>query len=289
MKKFLAALLAAAMPLFALAGCGVQAAGFDAGKAITVISREDGSGTRSAFIELVGILVENEDGTEADMTTKEAVITDKTDVMMTNIANDPYAIGYISLGSMNGTIKAVNIDGVQASVDNVKDGSYKIQRPFNIAVKEGLSEAASDFIAFILSKEGQGVIAANNYIAIDESAPAFSGSSPSGTVTVAGSSSVTPVMEELREAYLAVNANAKIEINMSDSSAGMTAAMEGICEIGMASRDLKDSELAQLTGTTIALDGIAVIVHNENTTANLSAEQVKNIFTGAITAWDGIN
>ena len=263
-------------------------ADFDDSKEITVISREEGSGTRSAFIELFKIQVKSGDGSTKDMTTKEAVIADKTDIMMTNIANDPYAIGYISLGSLNGTIKALSIDGIEAAPGNVKNGSYKIQRPFIIATKGEAAGLTADFISFILSKEGQEVAAKNKYIAIKPDAAAYSGNRPSGKIAVMGSSSVTPLMEKLREAYLAINAGAEIEIQMSDSSAGMTAAIDGTCQIGMASRELKDAEKAELADIVIALDGIAVIVNNDNPLSGLSAETVRRIFTGELGVWSEI-
>ena len=218
MKKFFAALLACLLVSSALAGCA--GTGKDR---ISVVTREEGSGTRAGFVELFGIEVKKEDGTKKDMTTKEAITADKTDIMMTNIAGDPYAIGYISLGSLNGTVKALSIDGVAPTAENVKNDTYKIWRTFNIAVKSEVSEVTQDFINFILSKEGQAVARARGCIAIDENAPAFAGGRPSGKIVVEGSSSVTPVMDKLREAYLALNPNASIEVQMSDSSAGMTA------------------------------------------------------------------
>ncbi|MDR0665361.1 MAG: substrate-binding domain-containing protein [Helicobacteraceae bacterium] len=263
----------------------VQAAAFDAAKGVNVVSRESGSGTRGAFVELFGVEEKTADGKKKDTTTKEAIIAKQTDVMMTNIASDRYAIGYISLGSLNSTIKPVKIDGVSPSSANIKNGSYKIARPFNIAVKSGISPLAQSFIDFILSKEGQAVIA-KNYIAINDDAKPFGGSTLSGKIVVAGSSSVTPVMEKLREAYLLVNKNAKIEIQMSDSSAGINAAIEGTCDIGMASRELKASELQKLAATQIALDGVVVIVNKENPLDNLTKDQVKSIFSGKTTKWN---
>ena len=261
---------------------------FNNGKDIVVVSREDGSGTRGAFIELFGIEQKNDDGTKKDLTTKEAIIAKQTDVMMTNIAGNPYAMGYISLGSLNDTVRALQIEGVTPTAENVKNGTYPIARPFNIATKDEVSALAEDFIGFILSAEGQEVVA-GSYIAVDENAAAFGGSKPAGKIVVAGSSSVTPIMEKLKEAYLSINPNATIEIQMSDSSAGITGVIDGTCDIGMASRTLKDSELAQLTSTQIALDGIAVIVNHENSTTNLTKEQVKAIFTGETLTWSGIN
>jgi phosphate transport system substrate-binding protein len=271
-----------------LAGCGYAAAAFDEGQDIGVVSREDGSGTRGAFIELFGIEVRNADGTRKDMTTKEAVIANQTNVMMTNIAGNKYGIGYISLGSLNQTVKALDIDGVKATVENVKSGTYPVSRPFNIATKGEPKGLAKDFIGFILSKEGQAVVS-NGYIAVDDKAPAYSGNKPSGKLVVGGSSSVTPVMERLKEAYIAVNPAASIEIQQSDSSAGLKDAINGICEIAMASRELKDSELEQLSPIQIALDGIAVIANNQNPIANLSKDQVKAIFMGETTKWNGLS
>ncbi|MDR3149926.1 MAG: substrate-binding domain-containing protein [Oscillospiraceae bacterium] len=292
MKKILIAvssllLIAIFASCGASGGSSTSAGSFDTGKAISVVSREDGSGTRGAFIELFGVEVKGDDGSKKDMTTKDAIIAKQTDVMMTNIAGDKFAVGYISLGSLNSTVKALQIDGVTASTGNVKNGTYKISRPFNIAYNGELTGLAKDFVDFILSAEGQAVVG-KSYITIDDNAPEYSGNKPSGKIVVAGSSSVTPVMEKLKEAYAALNSGAEIEIQMSDSSAGMTAAMDGTCDIGMASRELKDSELAVLTSTTIALDGIAVIVNNGNPADNLTKDQVKSIFTGETLKWNEV-
>ena len=277
MKKLIALVLTGILALFCVQA--LAAAGD-----ITVVSREDGSGTRGAFIELFGIEVKTEDGGKKDMTTKEAIIANKTDVMLTNIASDPNAIGYVSLGSLNDTVKALDIDGVEAIAAHVKDGSYPVARPFIIVTKGEGSVLAQDFISFIMAKEGQTIVT-DGYIAVDESAAAYAGSKPEGKITVAGSSSVTPIMEKLREAYLEINPNAAIEIQMSDSTAGMTAAIDGTCDIGMASRELKDSEKEQLTGISIALDGIAVIVNSGNPLDGMTSEQVKGIFTGETLTW----
>ena len=280
MKKILATILA-----LVLVVCSAALA-----EEINVISREDGSGTRGAFIELFGIEQKDADGNKVDYTTDDADITNSTSVMMTSVAGNPAAIGYISLGSLNETVKALEIDGVAASVENVKTGDYKVVRPFNIATKSDVSEAAQAFIDFILSADGQAVVEANGYIAAVDGAEAFAGSDVSGKVVVAGSSSVTPVMEKLREAYLALNPNAEIEVQQSDSTAGMTAAIDGVCDIGMASRELKDSEKeAGLNSTVIARDGIAVIVSNDNPAAGLTADQVRAIYMGEITDWDEVN
>ena len=250
---------------------------------ISVLSREDGSGTRGAFIELFGIEEKDADGNKVDNTTEEAIITNSTSVMLTSVASDEYAIGYVSLGSLDDTVKAVSIDGAEASVENIKNGTYTIARPFNIATKGEVSDVAQDFINYIMSAEGQAVITENGYIGSDDAA-AFESNGATGKVTVSGSSSVTPVMEKLKEAYLAVNTNADIEIQTSDSTTGVTSTQEGICDIGMASRDLKDTETG-VTATTIAQDGIAVIVNNENPVENLTSDQVKSIFTGETTVW----
>ena len=253
---------------------------------VNVISREEGSGTRGEFIELFGIEQKNEDGEKTDYTTDDCDITNSTSVMMTSVAGNDCAIGYISLGSMNETVKALLIDGVKASVENIKNGSYKVARPFNIATKSEVSDSAKDFIAFIMSAEGQAVIEANGYIAVAEDAPAFDGGKVSGKIVIAGSSSVTPVMEKLKEAYENMNPNVEIELQQSDSSSGMASAIDGVCDIGMASRELKESELEKgLTGLTIAMDGIAVIVSLDNPVEGLTTEQVRDIYMGVITDW----
>ncbi len=282
MKKFLA-ILAALM----LAAAPALAA-FNADAEITVISREDGSGTRGAFIELFGVEVKNDAGQKVDMTTEEAIITNATSVMLGGVAGDPAAIGYVSLGSLNDSVKALAVDGAPATTDAIKAGEYKIARPFNIALGANASDAANDFVAYILSAEGQAVVEANGYIAVDDSAAAYAGSAP-GKIVVAGSSSVTPVMEKLKEAYLAVNAGAEIEIQQSDSSIGMQSTIDGICDIGMASRDLKDSEIEKgLTPVAIAMDGIAVIVNKENPMEAITSEAVRAIYTGDVTEWSGV-
>ena len=252
---------------------------------VVVVSREDGSGTRGAFIELFGVEQKDADGKKVDYTTLDAEIVNSTSVVLQTVAGNDAAIGYISLGSLNDTVKAVQIDGADATVANVKDGSYKISRPFNIVTKAEVSEAAKAFIDFILSAEGQAVVADNHYIPMDN-APAFAGSTVAGKVVVAGSSSVTPVMEKLKEAYLALNPNAEIDIQMSDSSTGVKMAIEGTCDIGMASRALKDSETAEgVASTVIATDGIAVVVNLNNPLSGLTAEQVRQIYVGELLSW----
>lgn len=314
MKKTLAMVLAMGMTIASLTACGgskpeettaaatgaqteaassaadtkteiTEPAGGKAEGPITVVSREDGSGTRGAFIELFGIESKNDAGEKVDNTTEDAEITNSTSVMMTTIAGNKGAIGYVSLGSLNDTVKAVDIDSAEASVDAIKAGEYKVARPFNIAVKDDLSDVASDFITFIMSEDGQKVVEDNGYISQGNEG-AYTASGLKGKVVVAGSSSVTPVMEKLKEAYAAVNPDVEIEVQQSDSTTGMTSAIEGVCDIGMASRDLKDSELeAGLTPTVIAMDGIAVVVNNESPVSELTSENVKDIFTGEITDW----
>ena len=262
---------------------------FDYDNDIAVICREDGSGTRGAFIELFGVEQKNEAGEKIDYTTVEATITNNTSVMMTTVANDEYAIGYISLGSLNDKVKALKIDGVEASVENIENGTYTVNRPFNLAVKEELTDAAADFMNYILSAEGQAIVNDNGYIMIDNAAAAYESNGAEGKVVVAGSSSVTPVMEKLKEAYAAVNANVTVEINTSDSSTGVSSAIEGTCDIGMASRALKDTETAEgVKEVTIAKDGIAVIVNNNNPVEDLTTETVKNIYVGDILTWSEI-
>lgn len=255
---------------------------------ITVVSREDGSGTRGAFIELFGIEEKNASGKKVDNTTDDATITNSTEVMMTTVAGDEAAIGYTSLGALNSSIKALKVDGAEATAANVKSGTYKISRPFNIATKGTVSEVTQDFINYILSEDGQKIVESNGYISQGNSG-AFTSNGASGKIVVAGSSSVTPVMGKLLEAYQKVNTGAKIELQENDSTTGMTAAIDGTCDIGMASRELKDSEKsAGLTNQVIALDGIAVIVNNKNSASNITSEQVKAIFTGETTDWSNV-
>ena len=307
MKKKLAALLITGIMAAAMTACGSSNSGTDnsgstdgtaktessadAGsdwdntRDITVVSREDGSGTRGAFVELFGI-EEEVNGEKVDMTTEEANITNSTSVMMSTVAQDEYAIGYISLGSLDDSVKAVKVDGSEATAENIKNGSYKSSRPVNIATKEDLSDAAQDFEDFILSTEGQKVVEDNKYIPLDDVSD-YKSNGASGKVVVAGSSSVSPVMEKLKEAYQAVNSDVEVEIQTSDSTTGMQNAIDGVCDIGMASRELKDSEKeAGLTPTVIAMDGIAVVVNNDNPTDELSSDQVKSIFTGDVLTWD---
>ena len=281
MKKKIAAILTTALVGATVFSASVSAASGD----ITVVSREEGSGTRGAFIELFGI--EEKQGDEkVDMTTEDAIITNSTSVMMTTVAGDENAIGYISLGSLNDTVKALKIDGAEATAENVADGTYKVSRPFNIVTGEEISDAAQDFINYIMSADGQQIIEDNGYIKVDTEAEAYESTNPSGKVVVAGSSSVTPVMEKLSEAYQEINADVTVEVQQSDSTTGITSTKEGICDIGMASRNLKDEEKDGLTATVIAQDGIAVIVNPGNELEELTSEQVKAIFTGETTTWE---
>lgn len=256
---------------------------------ISPVSREEGSGTRGAFIELFGIETKDEAGNKIDNTTDMAEVTNSTSVMLTTVEGNEYAIGYISLGSMDDTkVKALNIDGAEATVENIKSGDYKISRPFNIVTKEGLSEVAADFVKYIMSEDGQRVVEENGYISQGNEG-AYEAAELSGKITVAGSSSVTPVMEKLKEGYVALNPDVKIEVQQNDSTTGVTSAIEGVCDIGMASRELKDTELAEgITGTAIALDGIAVIVNKENPINDMTSEQVASIFTGETIDWSEI-
>lgn len=298
-KKITATALFGVLAVSAFAGCGgagsssngssdagSDTAKFDTSKTISVVTREEGSGTRDAFTELTGVLVKDGDN-KTDNTTTSAVTINSTEAVITNVKDNDAAIGYISLGSLNDTVKALKIGGVEATADNVKSGDYAVSRPFNIAYKGELSDVAQDFVDYIMSSDGQKIVSDNGYVTVSENA-AYSGKKPSGKISVAGSSSVSPVMEKLAEAYQKVNTNAKVEIQTSDSSAGMQSAMGGTCDIGMASRDLKDEEKSALKVETIAKDGIAVIVNNANTCDDLTLDQVKSIYTGETTVWSDI-
>ena len=294
-RRKIALLLAGLMAASMLAGCssdagngnsgsgssgsGSSGSGDSGSEAITVITREDGSGTRGAFVELTGVEADGE-----DQTTEEAVVANQTEAVITQVSGDPAAIGYISLGSLNDTVKALKVEGVEATPENVKNGTYTVARPFYIATKGEATGVAADFISFIMSKQGQEIVS-DGYIAVNDAAADFAGTQPEGKIVVAGSSSVTPVMEKLQEAYLELNPNATIEIQQTDSSAGMTAAIDGTCDIGMASRELKDSELAELTPTQIAMDGIAVIVNQDNALDDITMDQIRQIYTGEVTDW----
>ena len=285
MKKRIAGILTAALIGTTVMGTIVMAA---PSGAIDVISREDGSGTRGAFVELFGI-EEEKDGEKVDMTTQEASITNNTDVMLTTVAGDENSIGYVSLGSLNDTVKAVKIDGAEATAENVADDTYKVARPFNIVTGDKLSDAAQDFENYIMSADGQKIIQDNGYIKADEKAPAYKSNGAKGKVVVGGSSSVTPVMEKLKEAYAKANKDVTVEVQQSDSTTGVTNAIEGTCDIGMASRDLADSEAKKgVKATVIAKDGIAVIVNKDSKVDELTSAQVKDIYTGKTTKWADI-
>jgi len=289
MKKFMKSAIAFSAVALMLTACSVKAETpqWDGSNEITVVSRESGSGTRSGFIELFGVQVKV-DGSNVDQTTDEAEIADATDVMMTKVKENPYAIGYISLGSLNDSVKALKIDGVEPTLDNIKTNAYTIHRPFNIVYKGELSGVAKDFVGYIMSAEGQEVVLGNKYIKIDENAPTFAGTKPSGEINVSGSSSVTPLMKKLAEAYEKLNPGAKIIITQSDSGTGIKNAINGTSEIGMASRELKDEEKAELNDLTIATDGIVAIVNKDNPTSDLTKEQVRRIFTGEVAKWNAI-
>ncbi len=303
MKKIAAAVMMVSMVAVTAVGCGssngTATKGADANQSdatsdwdetsdVTIVSREDGSGTRGAFIELFGIEEKQDDGTKVDMTTTDAQITNNTSVMLTTVADNEYAIGYVSLGSLNDSVKALKIDGAEATAENIENGSYKVSRPFNIAVKKDLNnKVAKDFMSFIMSTEGQKVVADEKYIAVAD-VKDYAGTKPSGSCVVGGSSSVSPLMEKLIEAYKAVNPNASIELQTSDSTTGMTSTIEGSYDIGMASRELKEEEAAELEPTVIATDGIAVVVNNANPLDELSADQVKDIYVGNVSTWDEI-
>ena len=307
MKKFIALMAVTGMIASMAAGCGsssdttdnsadgntadatdTASSDWDNTSDITIVSREDGSGTRGAFIELFGIEQKQDDGSKVDMTTTDAQITNNTSVMMTTVADNEYAIGYISLGSLDDSVKALKIDGAEATADNIENGSYKVSRPFNIAVKKDLNnDVAKDFMSFIMSTEGQKVVADEKYIPVADVSD-YAGTKPSGSCVVGGSSSVSPLMEKLIEAYKTVNPDASIELQTSDSTTGMTSTIEGSYDIGMASRELKDEEAAELDPTVIATDGIAVIVNKDNPTDELSSDQVKSIYTGEVYTWDEV-
>lgn len=278
-KKSMIGLMTLSLLLGSLTGCG--GAGNDT---ITVVSREDGSGTRGAFTELLGVAVD-----DVDNTIDTAEITNSTAVMLTTVSGNTNAIGYVSLGSLSSDVKAVKVDGVEPSVEDIKNGSYAVSRPFNIVTKAEVSDLAKDFITYIESSDGQAVIEDEGYISSNENAQPYTATNLNGTITIAGSTSVAPVMEVLADDYMKLNGGVTIEIQQTGSSAGITSTIEGVCDIGMASRELKDSETSQgVSSQVIAIDGIAIIVNNNNTVDTLSAEQIKDIYTGAITTWSEV-
>lgn len=285
MKKLISLLMI--FTLLSLTGCSSKDKPFDKNREITVVTREDGSGTRDAFTELTGVLVKTKN-TRIDNTVVSAVTINNTEAVITNVKDNLYAIGYISLGSLNDSVTAVKVNGIDATSENVKSGEYAISRPFNIAYKGELSEVAQDFVTFIFSADGQKIVSDEGYVTVSEN-ESYNGTKPSGKISIAGSSSVSPVMEKLAEAYQSVNTNANIEIQTSDSSAGIQSATEKTCDIAMVSRELKDKEAEVLTSQTIAKDGIAVIVNNKNNYTDLTIEQIKSIYTGETENWSDIN
>lgn len=286
LRKLLAAAVITAMAA-AVTGCGSKAddtenknagASWNMKSNISVVSREDGSGTRGAFIELLGV-------EEMNSITEEAGITNSTSVMISTIAGNEYAIGYISLGSLDDRVKAVKVDGAEATADNIKSGMYEITRTFNIVTKESVSEDVQDFINFIMSSEGQQIIGENNYVPVED-VQRYEPNGAAGKIIVAGSSSVSSIMEKLKDAYMSVNKRVEIEIQISDSKAGITAALDGRCDIGMVSRELEDMEKEEgLVATAIALDGIAVIVNNASTVEDMTSNQIRAVFTGDALSW----
>lgn len=286
MKKILALTLCVVMAAAVFTGCGSKSSNGEAdGAPITVISREDGSGTRGAFTELMGIMVD-----DVDNTTTSAEISQSTSVVLTTVAGNKNSIGYVSLGSLNDTVKAVKVDGVDATVENIKGGSYAVSRPFLVVTNDKLTDVSKDFIKFILSKQGQDIIAEEGYITIDDNAADYETQKGiSGKIVLAGSTSVSPVMQKLADAYKAIYKDVTLEIQQTGSGAGITSTIEGACDIGMSSRDLKPEETAEgIEGTTIAMDGIAVVVNNENSVEDLTSEQIRQIFTGEVTDWSQV-
>ena len=251
-SRILSLILALAMVLSAsviLSACGDKKSGDDGEKndKISVISREEGSGTRGAFIELVGIEEKNDQGEKIDNTVDTAVITNSTSVAMTSVSEDKASIGYISLASLNDTVKALKIDGVEPTVKNIQKGEYPIARNFNLVTGDNLSELGKDFINYILSTEGQKTVSENGYIELTEAGKyeASDAVKEGGKITIGGSSSVTPLMEKLAEAYKKINPKVEVMVQQSDSTTGVTSAIDGSVDIGMASRDLKDTETSQ--------------------------------------------
>lgn len=275
-----------------LAACGNgNSDGGDGGNGasgtINVISREDGSGTRGAFTEITGILEKDGDN-ETDTTSPDAVIQNSTEGVLSSVAGDVNSIGYISLGSLNDTVKAVKIDGVEPTSETVLSGDYKISRPFNIAWKGDLAALPADFVQFIHSKQGQEIAVDNGYVEAKLDGADYSASNQSGSISVVGSTSISPLMEKLAEAYKELNPDVQIDITANGSSAGMTAAIEGTADIGMASRELKDEEKAELNSDAIALDGIAVVINKDNSVEDLTLDQVKEVFQGKTTDWEDL-
>ena len=313
MKKATAIILACLMALTVLAACGgsettaptphepVQAADtkpddptpaadpapppppaaeFDADRVIAVFTREDGSGTRSAFIEITGV---------GDDMYVEAVVQNETAQILTSVETNEAGIGYVSVGSLSDSVKALEIDGVLPSNDTIMDGTYTLQRPFLVVVTDEKKDdpLVQDFIDFMLSAQGQ-EISASRWTMVLSNAHTYESSGLTGLLTVGGSTSVEPLMQRLREAYIALNPGVEIEVSGGGSGTGINQATEGILDIGMSSRELRDAEKEELTDIAIALDGVAVIVNKANPINELSIEQVKEIFTGEKTRWNQI-
>lgn len=286
MKKWIMSLMITTMLMVIFAGCGNRNKGADTGARglISVVSREEGSGTRGAFVELFGIEEKDASGNRKDGTTLEAIIVNSTEIVLSNVAGNPNAIGYISMGALNDRVKAVNINGAEASVENVKNGTYTILRPFYIVTHETVSEVTWDFMNYIFSIQGQEVVEKKGYISVADNTEEFVSHQPAGKIVIAGSSSVAPVMEVLMESYKEINPNVEMELQTSDSTTGIQSVLDQTVDIGMASRALKASE-ASLSAMPIALDGLAVIVNPTNAIKNMTIEEVKEIFTGEVTIW----
>jgi ABC-type phosphate transport system, periplasmic component len=286
MKKIATYILLFSTLIIVLTGCNRNSE-FDENKSINAITREEGSGTRGAFVELLNLEEKQADGSKKDLISKDIGVESNTNTILTTVQNNIYAIGYISMGSLNENVKTLQIDGIDPTTENIKNGTYKISCSFNIAIKNEENELVKDFIDFIISKEGQEIVN-EKYIAINDNATPYIGNKPSGTITIGGSSSIAPLMEDLIEMYTNVNPNANIQLQISDSSTGMTQTIEGVYDIGMASRELKDSEKAELKDLQIALDGIAIIINKKNPITNINQEDIRKIYLGEIDVWNNI-
>ncbi len=279
MKRILSIATLFAVILTALCACGKSS-----GSTISVITREEGSGTRGAFVELLGIV----DGDGNDNIVKTAEATNSTSVMMTTVAGNKNAIGYVSLGSLSSDVKAIKVDGAEPTVANIEAGTYKVARPFNLVYNDDkLSDVAADFVKFIMSSEGQAIVTKKGYISVKTS-DSYKSSGLTGTVVLDGSTSVGPLMDAIADEYKKLNPDVKVQIQQTGSSAGINSAIEGVCDIGMSSRELKSSESAKIKAHKMATDGIAVIVNNSNTVDGLASEQIRSIFLGETTSWDGL-
>ena len=271
--------------VIAFCGCGNDEDTVGVQGEVSLITREDGSGTRDAFAELLGIVDEN----GYDLISDTAEVTNSTAVMITSVMGNPYALGYISLGSLCDEVKVLSVDGVKPSAENVKSGDYKVARTFNVVYKDGeLSATAEDFMKFVLSAEGQQIVEETGFIsAVD--GESYTPSGITGKVTLAGSTSVAPVIEAMADKYKELNPDVTIEIQQTGSSAGISSTLEGVCDIGMSSRELKDTELNELKCVEIAMDGIVLIVNHENLINNLSSEEINRLYTVEILKWEELN